>query len=76
MSYAHSPDQRAQCVLIEDVANHAIRLALVKFALMTASDYPTCVLTTVLQQGKTLANLGRSWHIRVMEQQPKNAAHY
>jgi hypothetical protein len=75
MPHAHPPDQGPNGVRVEDIANHAIRLALVEAALGAAGDDAARILTAVLEEREPLADLGGSVDGRVGEQEPKHTAH-
>jgi hypothetical protein len=75
MTHAHPSNQGADGVRIEDVADHAVCLALVEATLGTAGDDPARILAAVLEKCEPFADVGRSMDTRVGEQEPKHAAH-
>lgn len=68
MSNTHPANQTRYRIRIEDIAHHAISFALIKSTLGTTCDNTTCILASVLEERKTLADLGRSVYRRIMEQ--------
>jgi len=49
VSNTHSTYQTLNSILIEYISDHAISLALIESALVSAGDNPTGILTAVLQ---------------------------
>jgi hypothetical protein len=76
MSNAHTTDKGSDSVRIKNIANHAIRLALVEPALMTTGHDTARILPTVLKECEPLADLGSSVDVRVGEEKTKNPAHW
>lgn len=60
MTNAHSANEPLDRLLIEDIPDHTVRLALVETPLGPASDYSAGILASVLQERQTLADLRRS----------------
>ena len=58
----HAPDQPPERHGIEDIADHAVSFALIESSLRPARHDTTCILATVLQQGKSFADLRRTVH--------------
>jgi hypothetical protein len=75
MPNTHSTNEGADRVRSEDVADHAVRLALVETALLAARHDPACILTAMLKERETLADLGRSVYARIGEKEAEDAAH-
>ncbi|TFY81604.1 hypothetical protein EWM64_g2408 [Hericium alpestre] len=69
MANAHAANQARHCVRIKHIADHAVRLALVKAPLRTAGDDPARILSAMLQQRKTFADLVRSIHACIVQKQ-------
>ena len=59
MANTHASDKPGQRGRVKDVPDHAVRLALVQAALVTACDDAASVLAAMLEQAESFADLGR-----------------
>lgn len=69
MPDAHAANEARDRVGVEYIADHAVRFALVEAALGPASDDTARILAAVLEERQALADLGRSVHAGVVEEQ-------
>jgi hypothetical protein len=76
MSDAHSTDEGADRVRVEDVADHTVRLALVEAALLPARHDPARILPAMLEEREPLADLRGDVDAGVGEDEAKNSAHW
>jgi len=75
MPNAHAALQARERASVEDVAHHAVCLALVEAAAGAAGDDARRILAAVLQQREALIDLGRGGGARLCEEQGEDAAH-
>ena len=76
MTDAHPADEPGEGRGVKDVPDHAICFALEEASLRTACDDAAGILTAVLEEGETLADLRSSIDGGVVEKETEDAAHY
>ena len=67
MSHSHASDQTLYGLLVENIPDHTIRLALIEATLWSTCNYSASILSSMLQQRETLTDLRRSVGVGVMD---------
>lgn len=75
MSHSHASNQTLYGLLVENIPDHTIRLALIEATFRSTRNYSTCILSSMLQQREALTDFRRSVGIGVMQKKTKNSTH-
>jgi hypothetical protein len=75
MSDSHATYQSRDRGVVKDISDHSVGFTLVETTLESTGDDPTCILTTMLKERKTLCNFCGDIEGGVVQKKTEDAAH-
>lgn len=76
MSDSHAAYQSRDGAVVKDITDHAVGFALVETTLGSTGDDSTSILTTMLEEGKTLCDFCSDIDSRIVQKKTEDATHY